>query len=143
VLIASSSAFSGVRASPSLRAARNSIASSSIGSVAPPSIVVSAPALRSTVATSSGVSACRAYTRKRESSAPLTSNAGFSVVAPISVTSPSSTAGSSASCWALLKRWISSRNNTVCPPLISRRCAARSITARTSARPAATALNSS
>jgi hypothetical protein len=39
----------------------------------------------------------------------LTSKYGFSVVAPISVTSPSSTAGRSASCWALLKRWISSR----------------------------------
>ncbi len=39
----------------------------------------------------------------------MTSNAGFSVVAPISVIRPSSTAGSSASCWALLKRWISSR----------------------------------
>ncbi len=38
------------------------------------------------------------------------------MVAPIRVTSPSSTAGSSASCWALLKRWISSRKKTVCPP---------------------------
>ena len=36
--------------------------------------------------------------RARDSSAPLTSNDEFSVVAPISVTSPSSTAGSSASC---------------------------------------------
>ena len=86
-------------------------------------------------ATSSAVSACSAYTRTRESSAPLTSNAGFSVVAPISVSRPSSTAGSSASCWALLKRWISSRNSTVCVAGRSRRCAARSITARTSARP--------
>ena len=31
----------------------------------------------------------------------------------MSVTRPSSTAGSSASCWALLKRWISSRKKTV------------------------------
>ena len=58
------------------------------------------------------------------------------MVAPISVTRPSSTAGSSASCWALLKRWISSRNRIVRVPLVSRRCSARSITARTSARPA-------
>ena len=50
---------------------------------------------------------------QRESSAELTSKYGFSVVAPISVTSPSSTAGSSASCWALLKRWISSRKKIV------------------------------
>ena len=35
------------------------------------------------------------------------------MVAPISVTRPSSTAGSSASCWALLKRWISSRKKIV------------------------------
>ena len=37
----------------------------------------------------------------------VTSKDGFSVVAPISVTVPSSTAGRSASCWALLKRCIS------------------------------------
>ena len=45
--------------------------------------------------------------------AELTSKYGFSVVAPMSVTRPSSTAGSSASCCALLKRWISSRKNVV------------------------------
>ena len=39
------------------------------------------------------------------------------MVAPIRVTSPSSTAGSSASCWALLKRWISSRKKIVGWPL--------------------------
>ena len=44
------------------------------------------------------------------------------MVAPIRVRSPSSTAGRSASCWALLKRWISSRKRTVAaavaaPPL--------------------------
>ena len=43
----------------------------------------------------------------------MTSNEGFSVVAPIRVTVPSSTAGSRASCWALLNRWISSMNRTV------------------------------
>ena len=52
----------------------------------------------------------------RLSSAELTSKYGFSVVAPISVTRPSSTAGSSASCWALLKRWISSRKKIVGRP---------------------------
>ena len=56
------------------------------------------------------------------------------MVAPTSVTSPSSTAGSSASCCALLKRWISSRNMIVGSPLVARRWPARSITSRTSWR---------
>ena len=43
------------------------------------------------------------------------------MVAPISVTSPSSTAGSSASCCALLKRWISSRKKIVGWPVARRR----------------------
>ena len=47
----------------------------------------------------------------------MSSKYGFSVVAPISVISPSSTAGSSASCWALLKRWISSRKRIVRRPV--------------------------
>ena len=57
-------------------------------------------------------------TLARDSSAALTSNDGFSVVAPISVTVPASTWGSSASCCALLKRWISSMNSTVRSPLL-------------------------
>ena len=49
-------------------------------------------------------------------------NDGFSVVAATSMTQRFSTPGSSASCWALVNRWISSRNRTV-----SRRtCAAAS-----------------
>ena len=44
------------------------------------------------------------------------------MVAPTSTTSPSSTAGSSVSCCALLKRWISSRKKIVRSPLVSRRC---------------------
>ena len=58
------------------------------------------------------------------------------MVAPISVSSPSSTAGSSASCWALLKRWISSRKRIVGRPEPLRRSRARSITPRISALPA-------
>src|SRR5918998_1359363 len=77
--------------------------------------------------------------RQRDSSAELTSKYGFSVVAPTSTTSPSSTAGSRVSCWALLKRWISSRKKIVRSPLVSRRCFARASTSRTSARPAFTA----
>ncbi len=81
--------------------------------------------------------------RVRDSSAEFTSKYGFSVVAPISVTIPSSTAGSNASCWALLKRWISSRKKIVRRPPEASRSRARSITPRTSARPAWTALSSS
>ena len=63
---------------------------------------------------------------------------GFSVVAPISVTVPSSTSCSSPSCCARLKRWISSMNR------IGRRPAARNLRAslkasRTSATPDMTA----
>ncbi len=72
----------------------------------------------------------------------MTSKYGFSVVAPISVISPSSTAGSRASCWALLKRWISSRKKIVGRP-DARRSLARAITSRTSGRPALTAESSS
>ena len=52
----------------------------------------------------------------RESSGALTSNDGFSVVAPMSTMSPASTRGRNASCWALLKRWISSTNRIVRRP---------------------------
>ena len=52
----------------------------------------------------------------RERSAELSSKYGFSVVAPIRVTRPSSMPGRSASCCALLKRWISSRNRIVRRP---------------------------
>ena len=65
------------------------------------------------------------------------------MVAPIRITSPSSTAGSSASCWALLKRWISSRKNTVPMPFAFLRCRGALDHRRTSARPACTALASS
>ena len=56
-------------------------------------------------------SGCRTNTFERESSAALTSNEGFSVVAPIRTMSPDSTRGRKASCCALLKRWISSTND--------------------------------
>src|SRR5215218_6983210 len=69
----------------------------------------------------------------------LTSKNGFSVVAPISTSVPSSTAGSRASCWALVKRWISSRNRIVPWSRSPRRWRARSMTSRTSLTPAVTA----
>ena len=73
----------------------------------------------------------------------MTSKYGFSVVAPISVTVPSSTAGSSASCWALLKRWISSRKRIVRCPCAPSRSRAAAITSRTSFTDADTAESSS
>ncbi len=50
---------------------------------------------------------------QRDSSGVTSEKYGFSVVAPISVTVPSSTAGSRTSCWALDQRWTSSTKSTV------------------------------
>src|SRR5690349_14646379 len=80
---------------------------------------------------------------QRDNRAEFTSKYGFSVVAPISVTRPDSTAGSRASCWALLNRWISSRNRIVFCPVCPRRCSDSAITLRTSAIPTCTANSSS
>ena len=69
----------------------------------------------------------------------MTEKNGFSVVAATSVTQRFSTPGSSASCWALVKRCTSSTNSTVsCPPRASS-ARAPSMAARTSLTPAATA----
>ena len=92
-----------------------------------------------TSATSSSVSDCRRSSRLRDSSGLITEKNGFSVVAAISVTQRFSTPGSSASCWALVKRCTSSTNRTVsCPPRASS-ALAPSMAARTSLTPAATA----
>ena len=56
-------------------------------------------------------------TSQRESRAAFTSKLGFSVVAPISVIIPCSTAPSRASCWLLLNRCISSMKSIALPPL--------------------------
>ena len=88
---------------------------------------------------SSTVSERSTYTRARDSSAPLISNDGFSVVAPMKQTVPSSTYGRKASCCALLKRCTSSRKSTVRRPLPARICCACSTAARTSFTPAITA----
>ena len=76
---------------------------------------------------------------QRLRSGALTSKNGFSVVAPMSVSVPSSTAGSRASCCDFEKRWISSRNRIVPCPCSPSRWRARSITSRTSFTPAVTA----
>ncbi len=53
------------------------------------------------------------HARARQQRAELTSNEGFSVVAPMKMSVPSSTYGRKVSCCALLKRCTSSRNSTV------------------------------
>ena len=68
------------------------------------------------VSSASSSSRFSTKTWQRESSAPLSSNDGFSVVAPTSVTTPCSTNGRKPSCWARLKRWISSTNSSVAWP---------------------------
>ena len=86
---------------------------------------LSARAISFSIAASS--SARKTSTRARDSSAALSSNDGFSVVAPISVTEPSSMTGRNESCWARLKRWISSTNSSVAPPVARRARAASKI----------------
>src|SRR5690606_31230293 len=63
----------------------------------------------------------------------------FSVVAPMKVTQRFSTAGSSASCCALLKRCTSSTKSTVWRPVMPSWRRASSMAARTSLTPAETA----
>ena len=117
--------FSAVRASPSDSA---TIAATASGSTSRPRRPrprsASATARRTIVSSSDSVSRSSTYTRQRESSAAITSNDGFSVVAPIRVTVPRSTCGRNASCWALLKRWISSTKRIVRWPWSVRRSSA-------------------
>ena len=63
----------------------------------------------------SSVSGFKERTVDLEINALFTSKKGFSVVAPIRMTVPSSTCGRSASCCILLKRWISSTKSTTLP----------------------------
>ena len=71
----------------------------------------------------------------------MTSNDGFSVVAPINVTVPFSTAPSSESCCDLLKRCISSINRIGFACEKKRFAFAFSITSHTSFTPDVTALS--
>ena len=88
---------------------------------------------------SSSLSGRSVSSSDRDSSGPTTENDGFSVVAPMKETQRFSTAGSSASCWALLNRCTSSMNSTVCSPVMPSVPRAVSIAARTSLTPADTA----
>ena len=79
------------------------------------------------------------YTAARDSNALLTSNDGFSVVAPMKVSSPRSTKGRKASCCALLKRCTSSTNRIVWRPDCASVASARATASRMSLTPASTA----
>ena len=96
-----------------------------------PSIASARASSFSTAAASSGLNTS---TRARDSSGAISSNDGFSVVAPTSTMVPSSITGRKQSCCARLKRWISSTNSSVpCP--VSRRARASSNTFFRSATP--------
>ncbi len=95
---------------------------------------------RSTMRTiASGFRGSSTTTLHRERSAPLSSNDGFSVVAPTRTMSPDSMYGRKTSCCERLNRWISSRNRIV-RRFDRRRCfLALSRTSRISLTPVATA----
>ena len=109
-------------------------ASASSGSCRPSMLSARARSF-SSAASSSGLNT---RTRARERSAALSSKDGFSVVAPTSVTVPSSITGRKESCCARLKRWISSTKRSV-PVPVSRRARAASKTFLRSATPEKTA----
>ena len=119
-----------------------SSASSSISSPSPPRPAgrVGERALASARARSSGSSGSSRNSVERLSKAEVNEKYGFSVVAPTRTSRPSSTCGSSASCWVLLNRCTSSRNRIVPWPCSPSRSLARSTTSRTSFTPALTAL---
>ena len=138
---ASSRAFSAVRASELDSVTSEASASSSISTFRGPRPRSESPmALRMICPRSSWDSGLSAKTRLRESRGDTTSNEGFSVVAPIRTTVPSSTCGRMTSCWALLNRWISSTNRMVRRSPRRRPSSAAAITARISLMPASTAL---
>ena len=115
--------------------ASDSRASASSGSFLPSS----SSARVSSFSTASASSDLNTSTRARDSIGAISSNDGFSVVAPTSTMVPSSITGRKLSCWARLKRWISSTNSSVpCP--ISRRARASSNTFFRSATPEKIAL---
>ncbi len=98
----------------------------------------SASARSSSSAWSAGSIARSTCTDARESSAELTSNDGFSVVAPTKVNRPDSTCGRKASCCDLLKRCTSSTKTIVRRPRVRASCACTTAS-RMSLTPASTA----
>ena len=137
----SCSRFSAERASPfANRAIARSASSSASGLSRPSPRSTSVSAVRRIDTIASSSSGLSTNTFDRDSNAALTSNDGFSVVAPIRTMSPLSTRGRKASCWALLKRWISSTKTIVRLPVMRRRCSAVAMTSFTSLMPDSTAL---
>ncbi len=124
ILSASSSPFKttisrvdrAVRASPLANSAIISSISEGIATFCLPNPLGSDRARERSVTRSSLPNPCMTNTLQRDSSALLISKEGFSVVAPIRMMLPFSTKGRKASCWALLKRWISSTNRMVFSP---------------------------
>ena len=142
VMAATSRVFRAIRASPAATEARCAAASSSSSMFRPPSPrVSSSSALWTILCRSSSESGSRRSTRHRESRALLTSKDGFSVVAPMRVSVPFSTVGSTASCCSLLKRWISSMNRMVRLPCMPNRSRASAVALCRSFTPALTALS--
>ena len=87
---------------------------------------ITSSARSSSASSASAPSGRKTSTRARDSKAALSSNDGFSVVAPISVIEPSSITGRKESCCARLKRWISSTNSSVpCPSARRARAASK------------------
>ena len=137
---ASSSVPSATRASPCAWLTRNARASGERVSCALPRPRSASASARSTSApTSSASSGSRTSTRVRDSRAGITSNDGFSVVAPMRTMVPRSTWGRNASCCALLKRWISSTKSSVGRPLRASSSAASATIWRSSFTPCSTA----
>ena len=134
-----SSVFSAVLASPLANMASIRSCSSVMRTCCEPKPRSSCRACFSSSTRSETSSAFSTNTLQRERSAALTSNDGFSVVAPIKIILPFSTYGKKASCWALLKRCISSTNTIVFLPY-RRASSASFITALISRIPLVTAL---
>ena len=135
-----SSVDSAALASPFANVATALTKSSPISTFLDPNPLGSSSARRSSPAKSSSPSPFSTNTLHRDSNAPLTSNDGFSVVAPIKMMLPFSTNGKNASCCALLNRWISSTNTIVFRPHAFSSSACR-ITSLISLMPLVTAEN--
>ena len=134
-----SSTFRSLRPSPPLKRKRASVSRSSIGFSL--RMTSSRKALSSNCLRSATSSDFSTNTWQRDRRGVMTSKEGFSVVAPMRMTVPASTAPRRASCWALLKRWISSMKRMGAPLAEAKTLPprARSMTSRTSLTPADTA----
>ena len=109
----SSKVFNNLLASPPLARNKASVSSNATALAAMCSSSFKARVIRPW--STSAESGSSTYVWQRLRKAGMTSNEGFSVVAPSSVTVPASTAPSKLSCWDFENRWISSMNNNARP----------------------------